>query len=121
MRLLLDQSFPETASSFNTQGSVEIDRWTGATLTDADFIASAAELDYDAVVFLGRSFVADMRSLALAVARGVRVIVTASDEPMRATTDLSRQLSSVARRFDEGAWVVEVLSSGVREIPTGPT
>ena len=119
MRLLLDQSFPESALAIAQFGRVVTERWTGDAIGDTELLQIAADRGFDAVVFLGRTILAEPSTLAVAVVRGIRVVVTSSEEPLKATRDIENHLSTVVRLLSDGAWVIEVLAGQVRSIASG--
>ena len=115
MRLLYDAVLPQSLSHEAPAG-VELVRWEGADVPDADLVREAAERGCRGVVLLGRDSLeqSDLRSVGREV--GVALVATATHNPVEAKRHLLENLKALRRELPNNECLL-VYAAEVRPAP----
>lgn len=116
MRLLYDAVLPQ-GLSHEAPAGVELVRWDGGDVTDADLVRAASERGYRGVVLLGRESLeqSDLRRVAREV--GVALAATATHNPVEAKRHLLKNLDALRQELPNHQCLL-VLAAEVRPDPT---
>lgn len=97
MRFLADASFPTSICQPNAHG-INIDRYSGRRVDDAELLSFASSNGYAAVLMLGSEVLAD--PLVAGHPKGkVNIVVTVSHNPIEAVEQLLPRLDEVVKRL----------------------
>lgn len=117
MKLLYDARLPQglefEARAASDGVAIDFVRWSGAGVSDADLIRTAADGGFAGVVLLDRDSLsqADLRTTAREV--GIALIAIASEDPLEAKQRLLRNLTSLRRTLLKHDCIL-VLANAVR-------
>ena len=117
MRLLYDAVLPKSLSHEAPAG-VELLRWNGADVPDAELVRAAAEKGCRGVVLLGRDSLAqsDLREISREV--GVALVAAATHNPTEAKRHLIKNLDALRQALPKHDYLL-VFATEVRPDPTG--
>ena len=96
MRLLFDAALPPSLS-YEAPEDVELLRWKGGAVSDAELVRAAAEQGCRGVILLGRDSLAPHGLRAVARELGVALIATSTHDPIQAKHYLLKNLSALRR------------------------
>jgi hypothetical protein len=105
LKILLDSGFPVSATSHRAP-NVVLHLWEGDAVTDAEFVRHAAAGGYAGVVTLGRNSLAREDLLDAIEATRIALVVTHSDDPVKAEEELSHHLRRLGRLVGPSAVLV---------------
>lgn len=117
MRLLYDSRLPQglefEARATPAGTAVDLVRWSGGGISDAELIGVAAEDGFAGLVLLDRDSLsqADLRSTAQEM--GIALIAVAAEDPLEAKQRLLRNLAALRRALLEHDCLL-VLANAVR-------
>jgi hypothetical protein len=114
MRWLCDESFPHLVQQQGFR-DLELLRWSGEGLSNAELVREAARSGFSAVAVIGGRFLIDRGMLEASAVNRVPLIVMHEDEPMAAALLLSVHVQAIARRLDPER-LLYVFTSEIREL-----
>jgi hypothetical protein len=97
MRVLADATFPASIA-LPTAAGVEVVRYDGAAIDDAQLLRYAAEAGFAAVLLLGRDSIADGSIVEEARGLAITIIVTVSENPLEAAAQVRPRLGDIHLR-----------------------
>lgn len=97
-----------------------LDQWTGDVVSDEGLVQYAAAEGYVAVVVMGRNALAREDLLDAARAAGIALVITHSDDPVRADEELSSHLKRIGHLVTPGT-VIIAQSAAAKVADTGTT
>lgn len=117
MRFLYDALLPETLSSEAPAG-VELVRWSGTEVSDAELICLSGEEGYRGVILWGRESLqqADLRDRAQEA--GVALIAVEAGDPIDAKQRILKNLSTLRQSLRDHDCLL-VLANEVRPVDGG--
>lgn len=117
MRLLYDARLPQSlefeARAAPDGTAIDFVRWSGAGVSDADLIRTAAKDGFAGVVLLGGDSLAQAHLRITANEAGIALVAIAAEDPLEAKRHLLRNLASLRRSLAKHDCLL-VLASEVR-------
>lgn len=117
MRLLYDAALPQSLAH-EAPADVELRRWAGDAVPDAEVVSAAAGQGCRGVILLGRDSLASSDLRAAAREFGVALIATSTSDPIQAKRCLIKNLRALRLSLADHDSIL-VLAAEVRPTPTG--
>jgi len=111
-RLLADAGFPASIEQSRTLG-LEISRWAGERVSDAELVAECRQLDFDGILFLGLQPLISSSLRARARNLNVLLAATVEDDPFEAARAVGNSLAQLEKSTQRGE-IYKILSREVR-------
>ncbi len=112
MRLLYDARFPRSLE-LEADHEIQLERWTGASITDVELVQKAANDGFAGIVFLDRDSLAQDEVRAAARDQGIALIAVEAGGPIEAKLRVLKNSSRLRRLLSQHDCLL-VLANEVR-------
>ena len=112
MRLLYDARLPRSLA-LEVDATLELERWMGGSVTDAELVQAAASGDFVGVILLDRDSLSQVEVRTAAQEAGVALIAVEADGPLEAKLRVLKNSSRLRRSLSQHDCLL-VLANEVR-------